>query len=79
MAARFINDVQIAKSHRDFQLKKAAYDKEVLTKKAASEMAYDLQVRFNTEWQIRIYTNDTVDAPMGIDRIFLNMLESKGH
>ena len=46
MAARYVNDIQIAKAHRDFQLKKAAYDKEVLTKKAASELAYDLQVGF---------------------------------
>ena len=45
MAARFANDIEIAKSQRDFELKKAAYDQEVHTKKATSDMAYDLQVR----------------------------------
>ena len=44
MAARFANDIEIAKSQRDFELKKAAYDQEVQTKKAASDLAYDLQV-----------------------------------
>ena len=44
MAARYANDVEIAKSQRDFELKKAAYDQEVQTKKAASNLAYDLQV-----------------------------------
>lgn len=32
MAARYINDTEIAKSQRDFELKKAAYDMEVNTK-----------------------------------------------
>ena len=44
MAARYANDVEIAKSQRDFELKKASYDQEVATKKAQSDMAYDLQV-----------------------------------
>ena len=44
MAARFANDVEIAKSQRDFELKKAAYDQEVQSKKAQSDMAYELQV-----------------------------------
>ena len=44
MAARFANDIEIAKSQRDFELKKAAYDQEVQTKKATSDLAYDLQV-----------------------------------
>lgn len=43
MASVFINDTQVAKSRRDFELKKAAYDVEVQTKKAEAEMAYDLQ------------------------------------
>ncbi|XP_038063791.1 flotillin-1-like [Patiria miniata] len=43
MAARYANDVEIAKAKRDFELKKAAYDMEVQTKKADSELAYDLQ------------------------------------
>ena len=44
MAARYANDIEIAKSQRDFELKKAAYDQEVQTKKATSDLAYDLQV-----------------------------------
>lgn len=44
MAARYVNDIEIAKAQRDFELKKAAFDQEVQTKKAQSEMAYSLQV-----------------------------------
>lgn len=44
MAARLQNDILIAKAQRDFELKKAAYDMEVQTKKAQSNMAYELQV-----------------------------------
>lgn len=43
MASRLLNDTEIAKAQRDFELKKAAYDVEVNTKKAEAEMAYDLQ------------------------------------
>lgn len=43
MASRFLNDTDIAKAQRDFELKKAAYDVEVQTKKAEAEMAYELQ------------------------------------
>lgn len=43
MASVFLNDTQVAKSRRDFELKKAAYDVEVQTKKAEAELAYDLQ------------------------------------
>ena len=48
MAARYANDIEIAKAQRDFELKKAAYDKEVQGKKAESELAYDLQVHCRT-------------------------------
>jgi len=44
MAARYFNDIDIAKSQRDFELKKAAYDQEVRTKTAQSDLAYALQV-----------------------------------
>lgn len=44
MKARYANDSEIAKAQRDFELKKATYDIEVNTKKAESELAYDLQV-----------------------------------
>lgn len=47
MAARLANDIEIAKAQRDFELKKAAYDQEVNTKKAMSDMAYELQVIFS--------------------------------
>lgn len=43
MASRFLNDTEIAKAQRDFELKKATYDVEVQTKKAEAELAYDLQ------------------------------------
>lgn len=43
MTSRYANDVEIAKSQRDFELKKAQYDMEVQTKAAKSELAYDLQ------------------------------------
>lgn len=43
MAARFLNDIEIAKAQRDYELQKAAFDKEVSSKKAQSELAYDLQ------------------------------------
>ncbi|XP_026318230.1 flotillin-1 isoform X1 [Hyposmocoma kahamanoa] len=43
MASRYLNDTEIAKAQRHFELKKAAYDVEVQTKKAEAEMAYELQ------------------------------------
>lgn len=43
MASVFLNDTEIAKAKRDFELKKAAYDVEVQTKSAEAEMAYELQ------------------------------------
>ncbi|KAJ8922360.1 hypothetical protein NQ315_004303 [Exocentrus adspersus] len=43
MASVFLNDTEIAKARRDFELKKAAYDVEVQTKNAEAEMAYELQ------------------------------------
>jgi len=46
MAARYVNDIDIAKSQRDFELKKAVYDQEVRTKTAQSDLAYALQVSF---------------------------------
>ncbi|XP_017773428.1 PREDICTED: flotillin-1 isoform X2 [Nicrophorus vespilloides] len=43
MASVFLNDTDIAKARRDFELKKAAYDVEVQTKNAEAELAYELQ------------------------------------
>ncbi|KAK7887029.1 hypothetical protein WMY93_026650 [Mugilogobius chulae] len=44
VAAEYKNEIEMAKAQRDFELKKAVYDVEVNTKKAESEMAYQLQV-----------------------------------
>ena len=44
MRSRYENDIEISKAQRDFELKKAAYDQEVQTKKAMSDLAYELQV-----------------------------------
>eukprot|EP00794_Sanderia_malayensis_P016207 gene16207-17838_t len=41
--AKFVNETEVAKSKRDFALKKAEYDMEVNTKKAVSDLAYELQ------------------------------------
>ncbi|XP_076455396.1 flotillin-1-like isoform X1 [Babylonia areolata] len=43
MQARYLNDIEISKAQRDFELKKAAYDMEVQTTKAQADLAYDLQ------------------------------------
>lgn len=45
VSAQYVNEIEMAKSQRDYELKKAAYDVEVNTKKAESEMAYQLQVQ----------------------------------
>uniref|UniRef100_A0A3B3B571 Flotillin n=1 Tax=Oryzias melastigma TaxID=30732 RepID=A0A3B3B571_ORYME len=44
ISAQYKNEIEMAKAQRDYELKKAAYDIEVNTKKAESEMAYQLQV-----------------------------------
>uniref|UniRef100_A0A8C9W517 Flotillin n=1 Tax=Scleropages formosus TaxID=113540 RepID=A0A8C9W517_SCLFO len=44
VSAQYLNEIEMAKAQRDFELKKATYDIEVNTKKAESEMAYQLQV-----------------------------------
>jgi len=43
MQSEYYNNTQIALAKRDFELKKAEFDKEVETKKATSALAYDLQ------------------------------------
>ncbi|CAL1546941.1 unnamed protein product [Lymnaea stagnalis] len=52
MQARYVNDIEIAKSQRDYELKKAAYDMEVQTKKAQADLAYQLQAA-KTKQRIR--------------------------
>uniref|UniRef100_A0A3P9PBL4 Flotillin n=1 Tax=Poecilia reticulata TaxID=8081 RepID=A0A3P9PBL4_POERE len=44
VSAQYKNEIEMAKAQRDFELKKAAYDIEVNSRKAESEMAYQLQV-----------------------------------
>lgn len=49
VSAQYKNEIEMAKAQRDYELKKAAYDVEVNTKKAESEMAYQLQVQHRFE------------------------------
>ncbi|GCB73289.1 hypothetical protein scyTo_0002459 [Scyliorhinus torazame] len=44
VSAQYVNEIEVAKAQRDFELKKAVYDTEVNTKKATSDLAYQLQV-----------------------------------
>ncbi|KAM6472672.1 flotillin-1 isoform 4-T4 [Liasis olivaceus] len=44
LSAQYLNDIEMAKAQRDYELKKAAYDIEVNTRKAESDLAYQLQV-----------------------------------
>lgn len=55
VSAQYKNEIDMAKAQRDYELKKAAYDIEVNTKKAESEMAYQLQVftRFTSTLKLR--------------------------
>lgn len=48
ISAQYLNEIEMAKAQRDYELKKAVYDIEVFTKKAESEMAYQLQVKKTT-------------------------------
>ncbi|THD19379.1 Flotillin [Fasciola gigantica] len=43
VAGRLLNDIEIAKAKRDFELQNAVYRKEVEARKAESDMAYELQ------------------------------------
>lgn len=42
-AAQYENEIEVAKSKRDYELKKAAYDRDVNTKSADAALAYELQ------------------------------------
>ncbi|XP_067830084.1 flotillin-1-like [Heptranchias perlo] len=44
VSAQYVNEIEVAKAQRDYELKKAVYDTEVNTKKAQSDLAYQLQV-----------------------------------
>lgn len=45
LSAQYLNEIEMAKAQRDYELKKATYDIEVNTRKAESDLAYQLQVR----------------------------------
>ncbi|VDO98404.1 unnamed protein product, partial [Schistosoma margrebowiei] len=47
VAGKLLNDIEISKSKRDFELQNAAYEKEVQSRKAESELAYELQTFVN--------------------------------
>lgn len=49
---QFENDAEVAKSQRDFAIRKATYDMEINTKKADAELAYELQAA-KTQQRIR--------------------------
>ncbi|XP_063794092.1 flotillin-1-like [Pseudophryne corroboree] len=44
VSAQYISEVEMAKAQRDFELKQAIYDLEVNSRKAESDLAYQLQV-----------------------------------
>lgn len=58
VSAQYKNEIEMAKAQRDYELKKADYDIEVNTKKAESEMAYQLQVE--SPGLIQVYDSGTV-------------------
>lgn len=51
MAARFLNDTEIAKAQRDFELKKAAYDVEVQTKVKRFLMLFAIYIRWTVSYE----------------------------
>lgn len=55
ISAQYKNEIDMAKAQRDYELKKAAYDIEVNTKRAESEMAYQLQVRRRAQEAAHIF------------------------
>jgi flotillin len=57
MAARYANDIEIAKSKRDYELKTAAFAQEVSTKTAQSNLAYELQVSLTDSNQVLLFTS----------------------
>ena len=48
MSAQYLSEIEMAKAQRDYELKKAAYDIEVNTRRAQADLAYQLQVRTTT-------------------------------
>uniref|UniRef100_A0A8C9I5L9 Flotillin n=1 Tax=Piliocolobus tephrosceles TaxID=591936 RepID=A0A8C9I5L9_9PRIM len=48
VSAQYLSEIEMAKAQRDYELKKAAYDIEVNTRRAQADLAYQLQVRATT-------------------------------
>ncbi|KAF7236214.1 Flotillin-1 [Varanus komodoensis] len=44
LSAQYLSEIEMAKAQRDYELKKATYDIEVNTRKAESDLAYQLQI-----------------------------------
>ena len=44
LEAKYENDIEIARQERDFKIKDEGYNREIKTKVASAELAYDLQV-----------------------------------
>lgn len=75
MAARYVNDVDIARAKRDFELKKAVYDQEVQTQKAIANLAYQLQVS-SYYVQLAMYFHRSV---LGSQKQARNQISRNGH
>lgn len=59
MSAQYLSEIEMAKAQRDYELKKAAYDIQVNTRRAQADLAYQLQVRATTlggwlGWTLRL-------------------------
>lgn len=77
MASVFLNDTEIAKARRNFELKKAAYDAEVQTKNAEAELAYELQAAKTKqrikEEQMQIKVYNTFISINFITSLYINL------
>ena len=66
LQAKLLNDTEIARAKRDFDIKKASYDVEVNTAKAEAEMAYDLQVK--STQKVIVHKNESLHQVHFISR-----------
>ncbi|GAB5571297.1 flotillin-1 isoform X1 [Prionailurus iriomotensis] len=46
VSAQYLSEIEMAKAQRDYELKKAAYDIEVNTRRAQADLAYQLQILY---------------------------------
>lgn len=68
MSAQYLSEIEMAKAQRDYELKKAAYDIEVNTRRAQADLAYQLQVRAPTvaRWPGGTYPAPFLSGPPSI-------------